>query len=181
MQGPFGYLCFSKTQALSPRGRCRTFDESADGIVISEGIAMLALKRLSDAERDGDRVYAVIKGMAGSSDGKAKGLTAPLPAGQLRAHPAEQRETQMIVGIWHLARAVIWIAGPIVKLRRVDHIQRKSGIGRASLIAIQESASWWARHGFRPVSVDAHLAQRLTTYGAGACYMQRTGSPTAQT
>lgn len=85
VQGPFGYLCFSKTQALSPRGRCRTFDESADGIVISEGIAMLALKRLSDAERDGDRVYAVIKGMAGSSDGKAKGLTAPLPAGQLRA------------------------------------------------------------------------------------------------
>lgn len=85
VQGPFGYLCFSKTQALSPRGRCRTFDESADGIVISEGIAMLALKRLSDAARDGDRVYAVIKGMAGSSDGKAKGLTAPLPAGQLRA------------------------------------------------------------------------------------------------
>jgi acyl transferase domain-containing protein len=85
VQGPFGYLCFSKTQALSPRGRCRTFDESADGIVISEGIAMLALKRLSDAERDGDRIYAVIKGMAGSSDGKAKGLTAPLPAGQLRA------------------------------------------------------------------------------------------------
>ena len=42
VQGPFGYLCFSKTQALSPRGRCRTFDESADGIVISEGIAMLA-------------------------------------------------------------------------------------------------------------------------------------------
>ncbi|HSX70966.1 MAG TPA: beta-ketoacyl synthase N-terminal-like domain-containing protein, partial [Pseudomonas sp.] len=85
VQGPFGYLCFSKTQALSPRGRCRTFDASADGIVISEGIAMVALKRLSDAERDGDRVYAVIKGMAGSSDGKAKGLTAPLPAGQLRA------------------------------------------------------------------------------------------------
>ena len=85
VQGPFGYLCFSKTQALSPRGRCATFDESADGIVISEGIAMVALKRLADAERDGDRIYAVIKGVGGSSDGKAKGLTAPLPAGQLRA------------------------------------------------------------------------------------------------
>ena len=85
VQGPFGYLCFSKTQALSPRGRCSTFDTSGDGIVISEGIAMVALKRLADAVRDGDRVYAVIKGVGASSDGNAKGLTAPLPAGQLRA------------------------------------------------------------------------------------------------
>jgi acyl transferase domain-containing protein/NAD(P)H-dependent flavin oxidoreductase YrpB (nitropropane dioxygenase family)/NAD(P)-dependent dehydrogenase (short-subunit alcohol dehydrogenase family) len=85
VQGPFGYLCFSKTQALSPRGKCSTFDASGDGIVISEGIAMLALKRLADAERDGDRIYAVIKGVGSSSDGNAKGLTAPLPAGQLRA------------------------------------------------------------------------------------------------
>ncbi|MEA2094207.1 MAG: beta-ketoacyl synthase N-terminal-like domain-containing protein, partial [Pseudomonadota bacterium] len=85
MQGPFGYLCFSKTQALSPTGRCRTFDANSNGIVISEGIAMVALKRLEDAERDGDRVYAVIKGVGGSSDGRARGLTAPLPDGQLRA------------------------------------------------------------------------------------------------
>ena len=85
MQGPFGYLCFSKTQALSPNGRCRTFDKNSDGIVISEGIAMVALKRLEDAERDGDRIYAVIKGVGGSSDGRARGLTAPLPEGQLRA------------------------------------------------------------------------------------------------
>ncbi len=85
VQGPFGYLCFSKTQALSPRGRCSTFDSSGDGIVISEGIAMVALKRLADAERDGDRIYAVIKGVGGGSDGNAKGMTAPLPAGQLRA------------------------------------------------------------------------------------------------
>ncbi|WP_456473651.1 SDR family NAD(P)-dependent oxidoreductase [Desulfolithobacter sp.] len=85
VQGPFGYMCFSKTQALSPRGRCETFDASSDGIVISEGIAMVALKRLEDAKRDGDRIYAVIKGVGGSSDGRAKGLTAPLPAGQLRA------------------------------------------------------------------------------------------------
>lgn len=85
VQGPFGYLCFSKTQALSPRGRCSTFDAGGDGIVISEGIAMVALKRLADAERDGDRIYGVIKGVGASSDGNAKGLTAPLPAGQLRA------------------------------------------------------------------------------------------------
>ncbi len=85
VQGPFGYLCFSKTQALSPRGRCRAFDSTADGIVISEGIAILALKRLADAERDGDRIYAVLKGVGGSSDGKAKSMTAPHPDGQIRA------------------------------------------------------------------------------------------------
>ena len=85
VQNPFAYLCFSKTHALSPRGRCRTFDERADGIVISEGIGVLVLKRLVDAERDGDRIYAVIKAVAGSSDGRDKGLTAPRPEGQVRA------------------------------------------------------------------------------------------------
>ncbi len=85
VQNPFTYLAFSKTHAFSPRGRCRPFDESADGIVISEGVAMVVLKRLSDAERDGDRIYAVIKGLGASSDGRSKGLTAPNPAGQVRA------------------------------------------------------------------------------------------------
>ncbi|WP_372604196.1 SDR family NAD(P)-dependent oxidoreductase, partial [Actibacterium sp.] len=85
VQGPFGYLCFSKTQALSPRGKSHALQEDADGIVISEGIAMVALKRLADAERDGDRIHAVIKGVGGSSDGRAKSMTAPHPDGQIRA------------------------------------------------------------------------------------------------
>ena len=85
VQGPFSYLCFSKTHALSPHGRGRAFDAGADGIVISEGIAVVALKRLADAERDGDRIYAVIKGVGGSSDGRAKSMTAPHPEGQIRA------------------------------------------------------------------------------------------------
>ncbi len=85
VQNPFGYLCFSKTQALSPSGQPRTFDAGADGITISEGIVMLVLKRLDDAERDGDRIYAVIQGIGGSSDGKAMGLTAPRPEGQMLA------------------------------------------------------------------------------------------------
>ena len=85
VQSPFGYLCFSKTQALSPTGKPKTFDQGADGIAISEGLAVVVLKRLKDAERDGDRIYAVIKAVAGSSDGKALGLTAPRPEGQKRA------------------------------------------------------------------------------------------------
>ncbi|HEX5368451.1 MAG TPA: SDR family NAD(P)-dependent oxidoreductase, partial [Dehalococcoidia bacterium] len=85
IQSPFGFLCFSKTQALSPSGRSRPFDAGADGIAISEGFAALMLKRLEDAERDGDRIYGVIKGVGGSSDGRARGLTAPRPEGQVRA------------------------------------------------------------------------------------------------
>ena len=85
VQSPFGYLCFSKTQAFSPVGRCKTFDQSADGTIISEGLVTLILKRLADAERDGDRIYAVIKSVAGSSDGRDKSLTAPRPLGQKRA------------------------------------------------------------------------------------------------
>jgi acyl transferase domain-containing protein/NAD(P)H-dependent flavin oxidoreductase YrpB (nitropropane dioxygenase family)/NADP-dependent 3-hydroxy acid dehydrogenase YdfG len=85
VQSPFGFLCFSKSQALSPRGRCRTFDAGADGITISEGLTMLVLKRLAEAERDGDRIYAVIKSVAGSSDGRGRSLTAPRPEGQTLA------------------------------------------------------------------------------------------------
>ena len=81
----FGYLCFSKTPALTPRDRSHPFDAAADGILLGEGVAAVILKRLSDAERDGDRIYAVIKAAASSSDGKALGLTAPRSSGQLKA------------------------------------------------------------------------------------------------
>ena len=84
-QGPFAFTCFSKAHALSPQGRCRAFDAGADGTAISEGIAMLVLRRLEDAQAAGDRIYAVIKGIDGSSDGRARGLMAPLPDGQKRA------------------------------------------------------------------------------------------------
>jgi len=85
VQNPFTYLAFSKTQAFSPRGRCRPFDASADGIVISEGVVVVVLKRLRDAERDGDRIYAVVRGVGSSSDGRCRGLTAPSLDGQVRA------------------------------------------------------------------------------------------------
>ncbi|MGW6710584.1 beta-ketoacyl synthase N-terminal-like domain-containing protein, partial [Streptomyces sp. NPDC054956] len=79
------YLLFSSVRALSPGGRCRPFDAAADGIALGEGVGALVLKRLADAERDGDRVYAVIKGVGASSDGRSLGLTAPRPEGQRRA------------------------------------------------------------------------------------------------
>ena len=85
MQSPFGYFCFSKTQALSATGEVRSFDERANGIVISEGVGVVVMKRLADAERDGDRIYAVIKGFGSSSDGRGASMTVPTNSGQLRA------------------------------------------------------------------------------------------------
>ncbi|MBI4862071.1 MAG: acyltransferase domain-containing protein [Candidatus Riflebacteria bacterium] len=81
-QMPFDFTAFSRVQALSPTGRLRPFDQEADGIVISEGVAFMVLKRLADAERDGDRVYAVIRSIGTSSDGRSMGLTAPNSDGQ---------------------------------------------------------------------------------------------------
>ena len=62
---------------LSPVGRCKTFDASADGYVRSEGCGILVLKRLGDAQRDGDRICAVIPGRRRQPDGASSGLTVP--------------------------------------------------------------------------------------------------------
>jgi polyketide-type polyunsaturated fatty acid synthase PfaA len=78
----FIYMCFAKVGALSHTDRIRPFDASADGTLIGEGIGMLALKRLADARRDGDRVYAVIAGLGSSSDGRHKSIYAPRAEGQ---------------------------------------------------------------------------------------------------
>ncbi|MET7615488.1 SDR family NAD(P)-dependent oxidoreductase [Streptomyces sp. NPDC005408] len=81
----FMYLCFSKTPALSKSGRIRPFDKDADGTLIGEGIGMLALRRLADAERDGNQIYAVLRGMGTSSDGRFKSIYAPRKEGQMVA------------------------------------------------------------------------------------------------
>ena len=75
------FVKFCKIGALSATGT-RPYAEGADGFVMGEGAAIFLLKRLADAERDGDKIYAVLRGIGGSSDGKGKGITAPNPVGQ---------------------------------------------------------------------------------------------------
>ncbi len=75
------FIKFCKIGALSATGT-RPYHDGADGFVMGEGAAVMLLKRLADAERDGDHIYAVIRGLGGSSDGKGKGITAPNPVGQ---------------------------------------------------------------------------------------------------
>jgi acyl transferase domain-containing protein/acyl-CoA synthetase (AMP-forming)/AMP-acid ligase II/acyl carrier protein len=70
-------ITFSQAGMMASDGRCKTFDADADGYVRGEGCGVLVLKRLSDAERDGDNILAVIKGSAVNQDGRSNGLTAP--------------------------------------------------------------------------------------------------------
>ncbi len=81
---PTTFVKFCKIGALSATGT-RPYAEGADGFIMGEGAAVFLLKRLADAERDGDKIYAVIRSVGGSSDGKGKGITAPNPAGQVFA------------------------------------------------------------------------------------------------
>ncbi|HEY5137353.1 MAG TPA: beta-ketoacyl synthase N-terminal-like domain-containing protein, partial [Candidatus Nanopelagicales bacterium] len=79
--GAPSFIKFSAIGALSATGT-RPYRDGADGFVMGEGAAVFLLKRLADAERDGDHIYAVLRGIGGSSDGKGKGITAPNPIGQ---------------------------------------------------------------------------------------------------
>ncbi|MEB4209609.1 type I polyketide synthase [Mycobacterium sp. 94-17] len=81
---PVTIVAASRARMLSPVGRCKTFDASADGYVRSEGCGILVLKRLSDAERDGDLICAVIPGSAVNQDGASSGLTVPNGGAQQR-------------------------------------------------------------------------------------------------
>lgn len=78
------YICFSKSPALSRSGDCRPFSDKADGTMLGEGLGMVALKRLSDAEAAGNPIYAVIRAVGSSSDGRAKSVYAPVPRGRPR-------------------------------------------------------------------------------------------------
>lgn len=80
----FMFMCFSKTPALSRSGDAKPFDANGDGTILGEGLGIIVLKRLADAERDGDRIYAVLKSIGSSSDGKGNAVYAPSASGQVR-------------------------------------------------------------------------------------------------
>jgi len=134
VQNPFTYLAFSKTQAFSPRGRCRPFDASADGIVISEGVAFVVLKRLADAERDGDRILAVLKGVGSASDGRSRGLTAPGLDGQTRTLERayeDARVSPTTVGYVE-AHGTGTAVGDVVELEALSRVFESAGAGTHS-------------------------------------------------
>ncbi|MEV5873218.1 SDR family oxidoreductase [Streptomyces sp. NPDC052101] len=89
-------VMFSNAQMLAPDGRCKTFDESADGYARAEGCGIVVLKLLSAAERDGDRVLALVRGTAVGQDGDSAGLTVP-------NGPAQEKVIRSALAAAHLA------------------------------------------------------------------------------
>ena len=79
---PIVHMVFCQLNALSHRSQIRPFAKDADGILMGEGLGMVVLKRRQDAERDGDRIYAVIKGVGTASDGRGKSVLTPRVEGE---------------------------------------------------------------------------------------------------
>ena len=81
---PDGFIGFSQAGMLSPEGKCKAFDASANGFVRGEGAGMVLLKKLSEAIADGDPIHAVIIGSAVNQDGHTNGISLPSPEAQAR-------------------------------------------------------------------------------------------------
>src|SRR5262249_11869226 len=123
------FLMFDSVHALSPQGRVAAFDSGADGTALGEGVACVALKRLADARRDGDRIYAVIKGVGAASDGRARSLTAPRADGQVRAMRRAYRQAAVSpaeVGLVE-AHGTGTVLGDQVELEGLTQVFTESG------------------------------------------------------
>ncbi|HZP50092.1 polyketide synthase, partial [Actinocrinis sp.] len=132
--GASAFIKFCKIGALSATGT-RPFDAGADGFVMGEGAALFVLKRLADAERDGDRIYALITGIAGSSDGKGKGITAPNPVGQRLAVERAWRDAgrDPRCATYVEAHGTSTAVGDAVELGVLDEVFLKAGAAPGSI------------------------------------------------
>lgn len=124
----FMYMCFSKTPALSPTGDARPFSNNADGTILGEGLGLIVLKRLEDAQRDGDRIYAVIRGIGSSSDGKGHAIYAPSAEGQIRCLRAAYEQARTPPSTIELVEA----HGTGTKVGDATEIQALTEVYRAS-------------------------------------------------
>ncbi|MEP6914563.1 MAG: type I polyketide synthase, partial [Acidobacteriota bacterium] len=133
---PDGFVSFDKGGMMAPNGRCKTFDEAADGFVRAEGCGMIVLKRISDAIADGDTILAVIRGSAINQDGPSSGLTVPNgPAQQavLRKALAAARVKPSDVSYVEAHGTGTFLGDPI-ELEALDAVMSEGRSAEASLV-----------------------------------------------
>ncbi len=136
---PISSLYLSKAHMLSPDGRCKTFDALADGYGRGEGCGVVVLKRLSDAVKDNDPIWAIIRGSAVNHDGRSSGLTVP-------NGPAQQA----------VIRAALASAG--LRPEDIDYIEAHgTGTALGDPIEVHALAAVFGNHPLRIGSVKSHI------------------------
>ncbi|MFN0222437.1 MULTISPECIES: beta-ketoacyl synthase N-terminal-like domain-containing protein [Paenibacillus] len=123
---PETYIRMCDAGMLSPEGRCKTFDDGADGFVPGEGVGAVVLKRLSDAEADGDSIHAVIIGSGLNQDGKTNGITAPSMLSQMEL----EREVYETYGIHPGSISYVEMHGTGTKLGDPIELEALSSVFR---------------------------------------------------
>ncbi|WP_293771233.1 polyketide synthase Pks13 [uncultured Corynebacterium sp.] len=185
LAAPHASVGFSELGIISPTGNIHAFSDDADGIVRSDAAGLLVLKRLADAEADGDTIYAVIKGSAVNSDGKSNGLTAPNPEAQVdvleRAYAdagvaptdvdyVEAHGTGTILGDPIEATALGRVLGPgrdgarptLLGSAKTNIGHSEAAAGVVGLIKVIEGM----RHGFIPATINYAGPNRYIDFDA---------------
>lgn len=188
------YVALSQAQMLSPDGRCRAFDAGANGYVRAEGCAVVVLKRLSEAQRDGDRILGLLRGSAVNQDGRSNGLTAPNgPAQQavmrkalagaglqaqsvsyVEAHgtgtslgdPIEMESIQQVYG--RTAGAPLWVGSVKSNIGHAEPLAGLAGLCKV-LLAL--------RHERIPASLHVQQLNPLLRLEGSACQVAREAQP----
>src|SRR5256885_2513269 len=152
---PDSLVSFSRIGAISRRGECRPFDAQADGFVMGEGAGAVILKRLDDALRDGDRIYAVVKGAAANNDGKSEGPMTPRQGGQLEALRMAYRDA----GISPASLGYVEAHGTATTVGDLVEV--------GALRTLFEEAGWTPRDGVHTAlgSVKANIGHTMSASG----------------
>ncbi len=152
---PDNLVCFSRIGAISRAGECRPFDAAADGFLMGEGAGAVILKRLDDALRDGDRVYAIVRGASANNAGRSEGPMTPRQGGQLEALRMAYRDA----GVAPTSIGYVEAHGTATTVGDVVEV--------GALRKLFEEAGWSARDGVRTAlgSVKANIGHTMSASG----------------